>query len=253
MRIFITGGASFIGSNLAAHLRGARPRHHALRQSVAAGSGGQPGVDLFPASRGSAVRPRRRPGRCPSARGVSPGATWSSTWRQVAVTTSVVNLRLDLEVNTLGTFNVPEAARGSSFMPAASSPRPTRSTGRWRTFLSPRMAGATCTGTPGWESTRGDRWTSTPPMAALMEPQTSTRASTTGHGLPTVVFRVSCICGLPRGRESPCGRAGLPPGAPGEAGARFFATTPPVSQATLAARNDLRPPARGAPRMAARP
>lgn len=121
MRILITGGAGFIGSNLTRRLLGrgytvdifdnlSRPRTDHNLAWLQAEAATTPGQLNF-------IRGDVR----------DPGAIAQATLEvdaiyhlasQVAVTTSVHDPRTDFEINALGTFNVLEAARHASGQPA---------------------------------------------------------------------------------------------------------------------------------------
>lgn len=116
MRVFITGGAGFIGSHMTAYWseqgaevtvfdslirRGAQYNLHALQQKYPQIKHIQGDVRDFEALKNAMA-----------------GADLVLHFAgQVAVTTSVVDPRNDFEVNALGTFNVLEAARHQSHTP----------------------------------------------------------------------------------------------------------------------------------------
>jgi CDP-paratose 2-epimerase len=117
MRVFITGGAGFIGSNLAAH-------HLKLGNQVTV-------FDNLSRTQHNLSWLRSRSGDLTFARGdirdydairnavsdAKPDLVVHLAG-QVAVTTSILNPREDFEINALGTFNVLEAARAQTDMPA---------------------------------------------------------------------------------------------------------------------------------------
>jgi CDP-paratose 2-epimerase len=118
MRIFITGGAGFIGCNLAAHHLGkgnhvyvfdnlSRPRtQYNLEWLQAQGDVHLTEGDVRDEAAVREAMAQARPDLV------------VHLASQVAVTTSVKNPREDFEINALGTFNVLEAARGLSTPPA---------------------------------------------------------------------------------------------------------------------------------------
>src|SRR5690554_2439632 len=109
--ILITGGAGFIGSNLAhAFLREGRK---VVVVDTLARSGVENNLDWLVREYGDLVRFESLPVQdekriSPLVRGASEVYHLAA---QVAVTTSLVNPRADLETNLAGTFNILEAAR----------------------------------------------------------------------------------------------------------------------------------------------
>jgi CDP-paratose 2-epimerase len=119
MRVFITGGAGFIGCNLAAH-------HLKLGNSVTifdnlSRSGSLHNLDWLHSHGGDLVLER---GDIRDNTGLLQAVTHAQPdllmhlASQVAVTTSIRNPREDFEINALGTFNVLEAARAQANPPA---------------------------------------------------------------------------------------------------------------------------------------
>ncbi len=119
MRVFITGGAGFIGSNLAAH-------HLKLGNQVTIFDNmSRPGtlhnVDWLRSRSGDLTFARGDIRDFDSIRNAVADAhpdLLVHLASQVAVTTSIRNPREDFEINALGTFNVLEAARAQDKMPA---------------------------------------------------------------------------------------------------------------------------------------
>ena len=128
--VLITGGAGFIGCNLAGRLRAGHQVTLFDNLSRSGAAPTWPGCSrarratfaLWPAD--LATTPRCAPRPQASALYHLAG--------QMAVTTSVTDPRLDFEVNALGTFNVLEAARQAATIRSSSTPPPTRSTAAWR-------------------------------------------------------------------------------------------------------------------------
>jgi CDP-paratose 2-epimerase len=114
MHIFITGGAGFIGSNLA---------HHYLAQGHVvtvfdnlSRKGSDKNLAWLQSNHGSALKfvkgdVRDYAALADTVQGAERVFHMAS---QVAVTTSVVDPRTDFEINALGTFNVLEAVRASA-------------------------------------------------------------------------------------------------------------------------------------------
>lgn len=117
--VLITGGAGFIGSNLAARLLADRRTHVTLYDSLA-----RPGVERNVAWLRTLAAPeqlrvirddvRNFPALAEAARNVDEIYHFAA---QVAVTTSVADPRHDFEVNAGGTLNILEAARQSGRRP----------------------------------------------------------------------------------------------------------------------------------------
>ena len=118
MRILITGGAGFIGCNLAVHFA-ARGHAVTLFDNLSR-RGAADNLDWIRGQHADSVRFVRGDVRDSVLvrHAVAGCDAVFHLASQVAVTTSVADPRLDLEVNTLGTFNVLEVARASSPMPA---------------------------------------------------------------------------------------------------------------------------------------
>ncbi len=112
MKVFITGGAGFIGCNSADHFLA--QGHEVVIFDNLTRVGGQANLDWLAARHGTArcrfVRGDVRDfaALCESIRGADVVLHLAS---QVAVTTSVQNPREDFEINALGTFNLLEAVR----------------------------------------------------------------------------------------------------------------------------------------------
>ncbi len=121
MRVFITGGAGFIGCNLAAHY--ARHGHHVTIYDNLSRPRTEHNLrwlqDQFTAPTLTFVRGDIRDYVALEAavREAQPDLIVHLA-AQVAVTTSVKNPREDFEINALGTFNVLEAARAQPTPPA---------------------------------------------------------------------------------------------------------------------------------------
>ena len=201
-RVLITGGAGFIGTNLADRLA----RRRARRASSSTTSRGPASSAT---SRGcgdsSAIASRSMLGRRP--RAAAPSARPSTASQQVfhfaaqvAVTTSLVEPLDDFDVNARGTLNVLEAIR------ARRSPPPLVFTSTNKVYgglddVAARRPARRATRRPirrcraRRRRARG-RSTSTARTAAPRAPPISTCSTTRARfGLPAVVFRMSCIYG----------------------------------------------------------
>src|SRR5438270_4319307 len=117
MKILITGGAGFIGSNLAAHFT--RAGHSITLFDNFSRRGSQANLDWLKTSLPAA--PAIVQGDVREADAIAAAARDQDVIfhlaGQVAVTTSVVNPRRDFEDNAIGTFNTLEAARASGRNP----------------------------------------------------------------------------------------------------------------------------------------
>jgi CDP-paratose 2-epimerase len=113
----ITGGAGFIGTNLADHLSTAGHRVTVLDNFARHGSADN--AQWLRQRHGEAVTVVEGDIRYPSPldRLVENADVVFHLAAQVAVTTSVTNPRADFEINALGTFNVMEAVRNSASKP----------------------------------------------------------------------------------------------------------------------------------------
>jgi len=114
VNIFITGGAGFIGSNLAHHylLQG----HTVIVFDNLSRRGSDKNLAWLQANHGSKLRfirgdVRDYPALLQAVAGADRVYHMAS---QVAVTTSVIDPRTDFEINALGTFNVLEAVRAAA-------------------------------------------------------------------------------------------------------------------------------------------
>lgn len=197
MNILITGGAGFIGCNLAAHFiraghavtifdnlsrRGSESNLAWLREQFG---------DRFCAVRGD-VREAAAIARAAQGQNVILHLA-----AQVAVTTSVTNPREDFEINALGTFNTLEAARASGLNPAFIYTSTNKVYGGMETervretstrYVFEDLPGGVPESCPldfhspyGCSKGTGDQYV---------------RDYHRIYGLPTVVFRQSCIYGL---------------------------------------------------------
>ncbi len=197
-RVLITGGAGFIGSNLAARLL-ATDAHVTVLDSLA-----RPGV----AANAEWLRSLAAPGRLTVIegdvrdRGLVQGAAEGATEiyhfaAQVAVTTSLEDPIADCHTNILGTLHVLEAARLSRSKPLVLF------TSTNKVYGSLESVGFT---------REGDRWRFADPLlSGIDEDQPLDFHSPYGcskgaadqyvhdyariYGLATVVFRMSCIAG----------------------------------------------------------
>ena len=111
MKIFITGGAGFIGSNSANYFL--KQGHSVLIYDNLSRKGGQANLDWLHAEHGDKLQfvqadIRDYNSLCQQIAGADAVLHLAS---QVAVTTSVQDPREDFEINALGTFNVVEAVR----------------------------------------------------------------------------------------------------------------------------------------------
>lgn len=117
MKTLITGGAGFIGSNLAAHL--VRAGHEVSIYDNLSRRGSESNLDWLRTKFGSAFRFIK--GDVRDARLLRQAAAQQDVIyhlaAQVAVTSSVLDPREDFEVNALGTFNALEAARAATSEP----------------------------------------------------------------------------------------------------------------------------------------
>ncbi len=198
--ILITGGAGFIGSNLAARLLTELPEAHVTLFDNLARSGSETNVrwlgQLPGARRLSVVR-----GDVRNAGQVEDAARSASEIyhlaAQVAVTTSVGDPARDFEVNALGTLHVLEAARRSGRQPmvlftstnkvygALESVRVDADRTRYRA-ADPEFRGAS-------EATPLDFHS--PYGCSKGAADQYVRDYSRIYDLPTVVFRMSCIAG----------------------------------------------------------
>jgi CDP-paratose 2-epimerase len=117
MNVVITGGAGFIGSNLARRLLG-RGESVTIFDNFSR-RGSRHNIEWL--HRECEARPEIIQGELADAASVMPALSSADViyhlGGQVAVTTSVLNPRADFESNALGTFNVLEAARRSGRRP----------------------------------------------------------------------------------------------------------------------------------------
>jgi len=111
MKIFITGGAGFIGSNSAHHF--AAQGHHITIYDNLSRIGGQANLDWLRQNHAPRLTFVRGDVRDYDhlAQAIAGADVVLHLASQVAVTTSVQNPREDFEINALGTFNVLEAVR----------------------------------------------------------------------------------------------------------------------------------------------
>ena len=197
MRVFITGGAGFIGSNLAAH-------HLQLGNQVTVFDnvsrfGSHHNLSWLKAKGGDLTFVRGDIRDFDSIRNAVSEAKPDLIVHlasQVAVTTSVKNPREDFEINALGTFNVLEAVRAQAIPPAvfyASTNKvyggleDTRVTLNGTRYLLPDLPEGVSEAQPldfhspyGCSKGTGDQYV---------------RDYARIYGLRTVVFRQSCIYG----------------------------------------------------------
>ena len=117
MRILITGGAGFIGSNMANTLLS--EGHDVVIYDNMSRPGSERNLEWLHASGGDALQVIRGDIRDADAiaAAVRDVDVVVHLAGQVAVTTSVINPREDFEINALGTFNVLEAARNAPTPP----------------------------------------------------------------------------------------------------------------------------------------
>ena len=198
-RVLITGGAGFIGSNLAAHLLRRTSAHVTVYDSLV-----RPGVDQNLVWLESLAAP----GRLTLVRGdvhdrallaqAADGATEIFHFAaQVAVTSSIANPLEDCHTNVLGTLHVLEAARQSRYRPLV-------------LFTSTNKVYGSLDGIPVHRA--GDRYAFTDPDFHGI-PETCPLDFHSPYGcskgaadqyvhdyariynLPTIVFRMSCIAG----------------------------------------------------------
>jgi CDP-paratose 2-epimerase len=115
MKVFITGGAGFIGCNAAA--RFIRAGHDVTlydnlsRPGTASNLRWLRGLGSFRLVKGDVREPKRLQRSVAAIKGLRAVLHYAG---QVAVTTSVTDPRTDFEINALGTFNVLEAVRHAS-------------------------------------------------------------------------------------------------------------------------------------------
>ena len=116
-RVLITGGAGFIGSNLADSLL--KQGHEVVVFDSLARKGAERNAEWLSARHGRALRLVQGDVRdCDSLAKAAQGAEIIyHLAAQVAVTTSVIDPREDFEVNALGTFNALEVARNLTTNP----------------------------------------------------------------------------------------------------------------------------------------
>jgi len=121
MRILVTGGAGFIGCNLAARLLAAGHRvviyDNLSRPRTSHNLAWLQGIAVRAPGQLSFIQADVRDAAATAAAAVDVDAIFHLA-SQVAVTTSVKNPREDFEINALGTFNVLEAARLAPGRPA---------------------------------------------------------------------------------------------------------------------------------------
>ena len=117
MKLLITGGAGFIGCNLAAHF--IRAGHAVTLFDNFSRRGSEANLAWLRGTLGEGFAVRR--GDVRDADAIAQAARGQEAIfhlaGQVAVTTSVVNPREDFEINALGTFNTLEAARAAGTQP----------------------------------------------------------------------------------------------------------------------------------------
>jgi CDP-paratose 2-epimerase len=118
MQLLITGGAGFIGCNLAAHFT--RAGHAVTIFDNFSRRGSESNLAWLREQFGDRINVvrgdvREAPAIAQAAQGQ---AAILHLAAQVAVTTSVTNPREDFEINAIGTFNTLEAARASGLNPA---------------------------------------------------------------------------------------------------------------------------------------
>ena len=128
--MLITGGAGFVGTNLAHRLSATARRVRLFDNLSRAGRRAERASGCGAARRPGRTAGRRRPRRgAPSPRRCAGVEQVFHFAAQVAVTTSLTDPFLDFDVNARGTLNVLEAIRALDDPPAACSSRPrTRST-----------------------------------------------------------------------------------------------------------------------------
>jgi len=118
MQVLVTGGAGFIGCNLAAHFT--RAGHTVTIFDNFSRRGSDSNLAWLREQFGQGVSVVR--GDVRDAAAIAQAAQGQNAIlhlaAQVAVTTSVTNPREDFEINALGTFNTLEAARASGLNPA---------------------------------------------------------------------------------------------------------------------------------------
>jgi CDP-paratose 2-epimerase len=116
--ILVTGGAGFIGSNLADRLAG--EGHRVIVYDVLAREGVKRNLDWLKARHGDAIDVRIADIRDEAtiAAAVAESQAVFHMAAQVAVTTSLVDPRADFAINITGTLNVLEAARQAPTPPA---------------------------------------------------------------------------------------------------------------------------------------
>lgn len=196
MRILITGGAGFIGSNLAGYFV---ERGHTIRVlDNLSRRGTRSNLDWILARCGESVEFVEGDVRDVAAvhAAIEGSDAVFHLASQVAVTTSVADPRLDLEVNALGTFNVLEAARASSPMPAVIF------TSTNKVYGAMEDVAVICDGRrykygdcpEGIDETRPLDFHS-PYGCSKGAADQYTRDYYRIYGVPTVVFRMSCIFG----------------------------------------------------------
>ncbi len=198
--VLITGGAGFIGSNLAAHLlqhTGARVRifDNLSRRGVALNVAWLKSLAVDPARLEFVVGDVRSPQQVESAvRGVTEIYHLAA---QVAVTTSVDDPETDFEINGRGTLNVLEAARKGGNRPMLLFTSTNKVYGALESV--PVKAGDT-----GYvPSQQGFHGVNESMLLDFHSPYGCSKGAADQYvrdyariyGLPTIVFRMSCICG----------------------------------------------------------